>query len=517
MKIGDYVGYLILLSLTILNETSNGFKILGVFPHAGKSHFMVFVPILRELTRRGHEVTVISHFPETHPLPNYTDISIVGAGEIGLNNIPTSMIVNNKFRNILDHFFLGQKGAQNCEALNYPQVQNLIRSNKTYDLIIHEHFNTDCFMALNYIFKAPNIGLSSCTMMPWLFDRFGIPNNPSYMPVNLLHYGDKMTFFERVINTVAYFLHSYILADILMTKPADNAVKMYLGENIPSVAEIVKNTSLFLINTHYTLNRARPYPPNVIEISGVHLDTPKALPSDIEKFISESKHGVIYFSFGSMLLGSSLRDEVKQAFMDTFRELPQRVLWKYENETLPGKPENVMIRKWMPQFDILSHPNVVGFVSHSGLLGTIEAFHNGVPIVSVPFFGDQFINAKALESHGTAAILDHWNLKKDSISKALKFILQPSVLAKAKRQARIFRDRPMSPMDTAVWWIEYVARNGGADEMRPTVVNMPYYQSALLDVGLFLLTVILIVVYINYLLIKSILNKLLNRNKVKKD
>lgn len=75
---------------------------------------------------------------------------------------------------------------------------------------------------------------------------------------------------------------------------------------------------------------------------------------DVEKFISESKHGVIYFSFGSMLLGSSLSEEVKQAFMDSFRELPQRVLWKYENETLTGKPENVMIRKWMPQFDILS-------------------------------------------------------------------------------------------------------------------------------------------------------------------
>lgn len=292
MKLGDYIKSLVVLSLFIF-ESSCGYKILGVFPHAGKSHFMVFLPILRELTRRGHEVTVISHFPETHPLPNYTDISIVGAGQIGFNNIPTSMVVNSKIRNIIDNYWLAQIGAQNCEALNFPQIQNLITSNKTFDLIINEHFNTDCFMALNYILKTPNIGIGSCTMMPWLYDRFGIPNNPSYMPVNLLHYGDEMTFFERVINTVGYFLHSYIMANIFLTRPADNAVRKYLGENIPSVVDIVKNTSLFLINTHYTLNRARPYPPNVIEISGVHLDKPKGLPP--VRFINFSIYQMTFF------------------------------------------------------------------------------------------------------------------------------------------------------------------------------------------------------------------------------
>ncbi|XP_044733443.1 UDP-glycosyltransferase UGT5-like [Chrysoperla carnea] len=517
MRNVDCIGYLFILILTLLNQTSSGYKILGVFPHGGKSHFFVFAPILRELARRGHEVTVISHFPEKNPLPNYTDISIIGAGRIGFNNIPVSAFSDGIFKNIFRHIQLAADGQRNCEALNYPQIQNLVRSNKTFDLILQENFNSDCFMALNYIFQAPSIGLSSCTVMTWLHARFGIPVNPSYRPITNLPHGDKMTFYQRVSNTVYYFIHGYLIPVMFMTKQDDIAVRKYLGANIPSVADIAKNTSLFLINTHYTLNKAWAYPPNVIEISGVHLDKPKALPDDIENFISESPHGVIYFSLGSMILGSSLSDDVKQAFMDAFKELPQRILWKYEGETLPGKPDNVMIRKWMPQLDILSHPNVVGFISHSGLLGIIEAFYNGVPIVSIPFFGDQFHNAKTLESHGTAAILDAWNLKKDSISKALNFILQPRVLEKAKRQARLFRDRPESPLDTAIWWIEYVARNGGAHETRPAVVNMPFYQSALLDVGLFLLTVILIVVYINFKLSKLILSKLFSQNKQKKD
>lgn len=166
---------------------------------------------------------------------------------------------------------------------------------------------------------------------------------------------------------------------------------------------------------------------------------------DLEKFVSDAEHGVIYFSFGSVISERTISDNVKQAFMDAFSEIPQRVLWKYGDESLPGKPINVMIRKWIPQFDLLSellhlnknhikktqnntfylgHPNVVGFISHGGLLGSIEAFYNGIPIVSIPILGDQFTNARALESHGTAIVLDFLNLNKKTIRQALNFILE---------------------------------------------------------------------------------------------
>lgn len=39
--------------------------------------------------------------------------------------------------------------------------------------------------------------------------------------------------------------------------------------------------------------------------------------------------------------------------METFKELKYTVLWKYEHDDLPDKPKNVIIRKWLPQQDIL--------------------------------------------------------------------------------------------------------------------------------------------------------------------
>lgn len=39
---------------------------------------------------------------------------------------------------------------------------------------------------------------------------------------------------------------------------------------------------------------------------------------------------------------------------ETFTELPYTILWKFEEEDLPGKPENVIMSKWFPQQDVLS-------------------------------------------------------------------------------------------------------------------------------------------------------------------
>jgi glucuronosyltransferase len=73
---------------------------------------------------------------------------------------------------------------------------------------------------------------------------------------------------------------------------------------------------------------------------------------DIQKYIDEAENGVIYFCMGSLLRGETFSAEKRQMFLNVFNKIPQRVLWKWEGD-LPGKPSNVMIRKWMPQRDIL--------------------------------------------------------------------------------------------------------------------------------------------------------------------
>lgn len=74
---------------------------------------------------------------------------------------------------------------------------------------------------------------------------------------------------------------------------------------------------------------------------------------DILEFIEDSLHGVVLFTFGSTVLMSSMPSYRRTAFLEALAQLPQRILMKYEGEMI-DKPNNVMIRKWLPQRDILS-------------------------------------------------------------------------------------------------------------------------------------------------------------------
>ena len=74
---------------------------------------------------------------------------------------------------------------------------------------------------------------------------------------------------------------------------------------------------------------------------------------DLQKLIDGSPDGVIYFSMGSNLRSSNFKNETTQAFLEVFSQLKQRVLWKWETDSLPGQPSNVKLGKWLPQADIL--------------------------------------------------------------------------------------------------------------------------------------------------------------------
>lgn len=74
----------LILALGLI-ECANGLRILGIFPHLGASHFRFFQPIMKRLAEVGHQVTVISPFPEKNPLQNYKDLALTGADELSVN------------------------------------------------------------------------------------------------------------------------------------------------------------------------------------------------------------------------------------------------------------------------------------------------------------------------------------------------------------------------------------------------------------------------------------------------
>lgn len=69
---------------------------------------------------------------------------------------------------------------------------------------------------------------------------------------------------------------------------------------------------------------------------------------------------------------------------------------------------------------------MIAFVSHGGMLGSSEAASCGVPMVVVPFFGDQFGNAAMLKAAGMGTILNFDKLTADTLYSAVKEVTSSS-------------------------------------------------------------------------------------------
>jgi glucuronosyltransferase len=63
------------------------------------------------------------------------------------------------------------------------------------------------------------------------------------------------------------------------------------------------------------------------------------------------------------------------------------------------------------------------FITHGGLMGTMEAVYSGVPMVAIPLFGDQFHNVRNYEEEGIAIKLDYTAITKEKVLTAVKEVL----------------------------------------------------------------------------------------------
>lgn len=175
------------------------------------------------------------------------------------------------------------------------------------------------------------------------------------------------------------------------TPRIDKMFRPFFPPNTPYLGDLEKRAVLALVNSHPAINYPESLPPNVIEVGGLQITDPEILPKDIDNFINSSQKGAIYFSFGTYIKAEHLKENRIQFILNTMQTIPQyNFLWKMDIEKDKYEiPRNVMVRKFFPQRDILAHPKIKVFVTHSGGLGTQEAIWFGVPMVGMALFADQ--------------------------------------------------------------------------------------------------------------------------------
>ena len=359
---------------------------------------------------------------------------------------------------------------------------------------------SSCGAFLSHAFDAPLIlfspaGPISILLAPGL----GNPINPSIQPHLMAPFLEPMKFSQRIANL---FLEGILNLYMMYVDSVQiQSIRENFGEDVPDFHSIMKERSAFAMsNSHFVTHGSWPYYQNHIEVGGIHCKPGKELPPDLKSFMDAHPEGVVYVSFGSALKPSQMTDGQKNVFRQGFRELKNiPIIWKWDDEDSSEIPENVLVQKWLPQNDLLAHPNLKVFVTHGGLLSTQEALFHSVPLVGIPISNDQKPNLMRAERHGYAKMLDLQSMTKEDLVSAINEAMHNEKMKDSmKKMHDLFTDDlGESPVKRAVRAVEFVIKHKGVDFLKPkSILSIPWYQERGFDILLFILVVLSVCCFI---------------------
>uniref|UniRef100_A0A6P7GK35 Uncharacterized protein LOC114343643 n=1 Tax=Diabrotica virgifera virgifera TaxID=50390 RepID=A0A6P7GK35_DIAVI len=586
--------FLAILTFWSIQKFGSTYNILGVFTFCQHSHFTLGFQLLKSLADSGHNVTMISCFPQQKPIKNWVDISVrVGTNQdqvLGILARGPELQTMTHWTKLNFMAALGEtyssatfevKAVQallkvhieeldkRYEELSKAKTKQKMQDTKTVSPIVgamEDSEDVSVYLEELEDIEAAIKKLSDKVQIEELDKRFEglskekqkVQDTKTVSPIvgamgdseDVSVYLEELEDIEAAIKKLSDKVNNITRNDknsnldmIILNgnvkfenidankMEVDNISKKNATELLvdivsivffslcfyilgaPDLRSILYNTSLLLISSHVSFIDPIPLQQNVIPIGGFHVTPPEPLPKKIKHFLDTAPHGVILFSMGSNK-GITFNVRQKKDMLKVFAKLSQKVICNVDFASIET-PENVLVADWLPQKDILAHPNTVAFISHGGLLGTTEAVYFGVPILGIPVYWDQAKNIEEVVAKGFAVRLDAEDIDEQTFEASLKRLINdPSYRRNAKERSQILRDQSVNQRDQAVFWVEYVIRHKGAHHLKSAALKLKWYQRYLLDIILFVTVASVFIIFAIYYCIK-LLASIKNQTKLK--
>ncbi|KAJ8959678.1 hypothetical protein NQ318_021869 [Aromia moschata] len=484
-------------------------NILAVIPSASYSHQIALRSLWRELSLRGHKLTLISPDPiNDKKLSNLTEIDthfmyeIIKADESFFGLTANKLTIWNTRSSMLSFFSETAK-----HTLADRRVQKLIGGEGfKFDVVLLESFHPE-MLAFGKVYNCPTIIVCSLDVEPYFHHSMGNPSHPLLHLDYVSPFFGRLDFLER-LKSVTYSLYLAYFEKYVELPEKETNLRTYFPNVTETITDLLRDIDMLFVYANPVFLGARSFGPATIDISGGrHISPVKGVPKDLQEFLDRTKNGFVYFSLGTNVKSSQLEPERLEALKDTIKKIPYQFLWKFDAD-MPGKPENVKLIKWVQQNYVLSHPNIKLFITQGGLQSIEEAVENHVPMVVIPCFADQERNAKIVKARGIGKVVSpdmivHKGKLRDDI---LEVINNSSYKEAIRKFHQVSTDWPMTGLERAVWWTEYVIRHKGAKHLRNPVADLPAYQYFLLDVIGFISLVMIAAFILVFMTIKYIVS-----------
>ncbi|TRY73509.1 hypothetical protein TCAL_01550 [Tigriopus californicus] len=512
------------LSLSAPTQEVSAGRIFMYMNVGSKSHWFTWRPLAVALANKGHHLTIVSPFPDQF-LGNHSHVDFIVTG----HDLAHDQFSKDVFAQAFSPTQFQRIEAMLVQAQNNtfhnPRFQRLLNNQTHFDVAFISPDSIDVgFYAALKLFHAPIIYYHSATRLAIVDKVVGNPIEPAFVPNTMSSFSQKMDFWQRLQNTVGVTAITNIFGYRILGLLSHHLRDLLHLDQTPDLWSMAHEGNFAFYNGHPLFDGVRPTNPNTQFIGGIHTRPAKPLTGLLRNWVDESRQGVVYVSFGSVLNTSIMPEKTRDLFLRVFAQLNLRVIWKWETGQIANVSDNVLLCQWCPQQDLLGHRNVKLFLSHGGLLGTQESLYHNKPMLFLPAFADQFMNAKRAQELGYGQTL-HWETltEKDLLSAIERMLKVPKYKANALKYGAIFRDQPIQPIDKAVYWTEFIMRHKGAPHLQVAHTHLNWFQKNLVDVYVFLVLSFIVIVsvlvkassYLYQYLLKPIMCSLSQMNKVK--
>ncbi|KAJ7950536.1 UDP-glycosyltransferase [Quillaja saponaria] len=397
--------------------------VLCPFPLQG--HITPMLQLASILHTKGFFITIIhSNYNSPNPsnYPQFTFLQIPdGISEPEASSFDLIILINNRWETIIKDFL--------AKLLSEDPIACLISDPLLY-----------CLGGVADSLLLPKIVLSSSAVLPFrAFTAFPLLRERGYLPLPI----QDSRLEETVVELPPLQVKDLPGADVSHFEKFYQVVSGMVKENEMS-SGIIWNSIAELEESEFTILRQEFSMP-MFPIGPLHKYFPTASSSassllaedrsSISWLDKQQPKSVVYVSFGSLVAISETEflemawglANSKQPFLWVVR--PGLVHGSESLELLPkGFLENVRgmghLVKWAPQLEVLAHPAVGAFWTHNGWNSTLESICEGVPMICMPLFADQNVNAKYV-THVWRVGLKVWNksLERAEIETTIKKIM----------------------------------------------------------------------------------------------
>lgn len=390
-----FVTTVVVLILSLHNSQVDSARILALFPTPSYSHQLVFRSVTQALAARGHELVILTPNPVNSNQSNVQeiDVSFAYQGYFHQINFAESKEDNVGLTSLLAMLTRALTEIMETEFA-HPDMQQLLRDPKQhFDVVICEYIGYTPMYAFSEYFNAPLIGFTTTEVTYHDHRALGNFIHSVLHPMNVFPSYRNLNFIERFAS-VTLDLTMRLYFEPFVYGLFDNVIEQNFGSNVSRSQKLASKADMLLFNTHPALGFVRPLVPNTIQLGFLHIQSPQPLPDEWQKYMDESRHGVIYFSLGTNVRTSNLKAGTVDMLLKTFGQLKYDVLWKWDCGETSLKPKNVRTTSWVPQQDLLAHPNMKLFITQGGHQSIEEAVDRAVPMIVLPFFVDQLPNSR---------------------------------------------------------------------------------------------------------------------------